>query len=152
MTGEREKEMDADLPLIEARDMSFAMRSVRATEALGPHSVVDLIRDSLRPRATIHLREILSGLNFAIHSGDRVGLIGPNGAGKSTLLFILNGALHVAPETLTIRGTTHALMNVRLGMKGQATGIENIFLNGYRLGFREREIETLIAEIVEFSE
>ena len=36
-------------------------------------------------------RQIFRSLNFAIESGDRIGLIGPNGAGKSTLMKILAG-------------------------------------------------------------
>jgi ATP-binding cassette subfamily F protein 3 len=36
-------------------------------------------------------RTILSGLDFVIGSGARIGLVGPNGAGKSTLLRIVAG-------------------------------------------------------------
>lgn len=38
-------------------------------------------------------RPLFSKINFAIESGERVGLIGPNGAGKSTLLQILAGKI-----------------------------------------------------------
>jgi len=36
-------------------------------------------------------QDIFSGLNLAIHHGDRIALIGPNGQGKTTLLQILAG-------------------------------------------------------------
>ncbi|MDX8392739.1 MAG: ATP-binding cassette domain-containing protein [Mariprofundaceae bacterium] len=36
---------------------------------------------------------ILSGLNFSILPGDRIGLLGPNGAGKSTLIKLLAGEI-----------------------------------------------------------
>src|ERR1700759_732700 len=36
-------------------------------------------------------RQILSGLDFDVEAGARLGVIGPNGGGKSTLLRILAG-------------------------------------------------------------
>lgn len=38
-------------------------------------------------------QSLFSGIDFVLHSGDRVGLIGPNGSGKSTLLKILSGQI-----------------------------------------------------------
>ncbi|HEY1552201.1 MAG TPA: ABC-F family ATP-binding cassette domain-containing protein, partial [Kofleriaceae bacterium] len=37
-------------------------------------------------------RRVLSGVSFAVHERDRIGLIGANGAGKSTLLEMMVGA------------------------------------------------------------
>ncbi|HEX4455616.1 MAG TPA: ABC-F family ATP-binding cassette domain-containing protein [Kofleriaceae bacterium] len=37
-------------------------------------------------------RRVLSGVSFAVHERDRIGLIGANGAGKSTLLEMIVGA------------------------------------------------------------
>jgi len=62
-------------------------------------------------RAVIELTDIefafpgrsicLSGLNFRLNEGEKVGLFGPNGAGKTTMLHILMGLL--APQQGQIR-------------------------------------------------
>jgi ATP-binding cassette subfamily F protein 3 len=44
-------------------------------------------------RAGYGERTILSGINFSLQPGDRIGLLGPNGAGKSTLVRTLAGEL-----------------------------------------------------------
>ena len=35
---------------------------------------------------------VLDGVDFAVATGEAVGIVGPNGAGKTTLLNILSGA------------------------------------------------------------
>jgi ATP-binding cassette subfamily F protein 3 len=49
---------------------------------------------------------VLSGLDWGILNGDRIGLLGPNGAGKSTLLKAIAGAL---PPLAGERHTAQAL-------------------------------------------
>jgi len=39
-------------------------------------------------------RNLFTGLNFVVASGQRVGLVGPNGSGKTTLLRLLRGELN----------------------------------------------------------
>ena len=46
---------------------------------------------------TYFTHPILSGLNWEIQAGQKIGLIGANGGGKSTLLKLILGQL--APET-----------------------------------------------------
>ena len=40
---------------------------------------------------TYGTKTLLNGIDFAIRTGDRVGLIGPNGTGKSSLLKVIAG-------------------------------------------------------------
>jgi ATP-binding cassette subfamily F protein uup len=42
-------------------------------------------------------RRVLTGVSFAVHDADRIGLVGVNGSGKSTLLRLLVGAVAGAP-------------------------------------------------------
>ena len=50
-------------------------------------------------------RPLLSGLDFVITNGMRVGLVGPNGSGKTTLLRLLQGEL--VPQAGSIRRAEH---------------------------------------------
>ncbi len=52
-------------------------------------ALVDLIEVS----KTYESKEILSGINFSIHEGDRVAIIAKNGGGKSTMMSIIDGSL-----------------------------------------------------------
>ncbi len=138
--------------LIEAKNVSLEIRTVRAAIRGGRNSILSVLRQSVSSTGTSQKRLILKNLDFTIAPGDRIGLIGPNGAGKTTLLLMLNGALRNTSGMLKVNGATHALMNIRLGMKLRATGIEYIYLNGFRLGFRSREIAQLVEDIATFCE
>ena len=48
-------------------------------------------------------RRVLTGVSFAVHDRDRIGLIGANGSGKSTLLKIVVQALEPDEGTITWR-------------------------------------------------
>jgi lipopolysaccharide transport system ATP-binding protein len=94
----------------------------------------------------------LKNLNLSIKSGERVGILGKNGAGKSTLLRVLNGIYQPSSGKLTIRGTLNALIDIGLGLDAEATGRENIFLQGLLLRMPYAAISSKLEEIIEFSE
>lgn len=50
-------------------------------------------------------RKLFSGVNVAIHSGDRIGLIGQNGAGKTSLINALLGRLEPSFGTVNKSGS-----------------------------------------------
>lgn len=94
----------------------------------------------------------LEDVSFEIKEGERVGLIGHNGAGKSTLLRALSNVYAPTSGSATIDGEIGSLVDIGLGIDGEATGRENIFIRGALLGLRRKEIERQFDEIVEFSE
>lgn len=96
--------------------------------------------------------EALKNINLDIREGDRVALIGHNGSGKTTLLRVLAGVYAPVEGSISIKGKITSLLDSMLGMDGEATGIENIKLRGLFLGLRPKQTESLIDEIVEFSE
>ena len=95
---------------------------------------------------------ILDGVNIAISKGQRVGLIGANGAGKSTLLRVMAGIYHPTRGVAETRGTISTLFPELLGVRPDATGLENILLTGVLLGLTRKEISSRISEIIEFTE
>ncbi len=94
----------------------------------------------------------ISNVSFEFREGSRVGIIGHNGSGKSTLLRVIAGAYEPARGTIDVTGKVASMLSLALGMEGEATGLENIFLRGAIMGLRPREIETLVDSISEFSE
>ncbi|CAN0653707.1 O-antigen export system ATP-binding protein RfbE [Nitratireductor aquimarinus] len=94
----------------------------------------------------------LDGVNFALTSGDRLGLVGSNGAGKTTLLKVLYGIYAPTSGSVKIDGRVDALFNINLGFRREATGRRNIELRGLINGWDASVIESRMEEIIEFSE
>lgn len=94
----------------------------------------------------------LEDVTFEIHEGERVGLVGHNGAGKSTLLRALSNVYAPTAGRAEIVGEIGSLVDIGLGIDGEATGRENVFIRGALLGLKRKEIEDRFDEIVEFSE
>jgi simple sugar transport system ATP-binding protein len=68
--------------------------------------------------------EALRGANFAVHSGEVVGLVGDNGAGKSTLVKSLSGTLQPDEGEIMFDGRPVHLDGPHAA---QALGIETVY-------------------------
>lgn len=96
--------------------------------------------------------QALQDVTFTVFEGERVGLIGRNGAGKSTLLKLLSRVTAPSEGEIRIRGRISSMLEVGTGFHGELTGRENIYLNGAILGMKQREVDSRIEEIIDFSE
>lgn len=94
----------------------------------------------------------LDSINLKIHEGERLGIIGLNGAGKSTLLKVISKILKPTKGSLSIKGSIQPLIEVGAGFNPEFSGRENIYLNGYMLGFNKKEIKEKEQEIIDFAE
>ena len=94
----------------------------------------------------------LRAINLHAVHGARLGLIGANGAGKSTLLRILAGIYEPDRGSVAVRGAVGALLDPGLGMHGDLTGRENIFLRGLYHGRSGAALRRLVDDVVDFAE
>jgi len=94
----------------------------------------------------------LENITLDIKKGEVVGIVGLNGSGKSTLLKIISGILKPTTGNVKISGTISPLIELGAGFDHDLTARENIFLNGYVLGYTKDYIKRNFDEIVEFSE
>ena len=94
----------------------------------------------------------LEGVTLSLAPGDRVALIGDNGAGKSTLLRVLAGILEPASGEFVKRGQVSSLLDMSMGMDGEATGYENILMRSVFLGATFAEAKRRVPEIEAFCE
>ena len=95
---------------------------------------------------------VLKHINLQVRRGESLALIGRNGAGKSTLLRIIAGIIEPTGGYVQTRGNMVPLLKLGAGFDYDATGKENIFLNGAMLGFSKREMQKKYDSIVAFSE
>ena len=102
----------------------------------------------------------LDGLGFTVEEGTIFALLGPNGAGKSTAVKILTtltspdegearvAGLDVLREPARVRRAI-GVVGQRAGIDPQATGRENLVLQGQIHRLSERELGSRVAELLD---
>ncbi len=113
----------------------------------GMLSLGGLMSDSASKRYTA-----LDGLSLEVHQGEVLGIIGRNGSGKSTLLRIIAGIYQPDEGRVRVRGRTSLLAGVRVGLNEHLTGRENVHLYGSILGHTQKTMDSMMEDIIEFSE
>lgn len=94
----------------------------------------------------------LNGIDLDIYRGETVGIIGFNGAGKSTLLKLLCRITAPTEGEIELFGRITSMLEVGTGFNAEMTGRENIYQNGAILGMTRKEIDSVIEDIIDFSE
>jgi ABC-2 type transport system ATP-binding protein len=102
----------------------------------------------------------LDGIRFDVHEGEIFGLLGPNGAGKSTTVRILVTLTRPDAGTALVAGydvvREAAAVRRQLGYVPQASGVdreatgrENLVLQGRLQGMRGRALERRVRDLLE---
>jgi ABC-2 type transport system ATP-binding protein len=102
----------------------------------------------------------LDGLGFSVEAGTVFGLLGPNGAGKSTTVKILTTLTRPDSGQARVAGVdvlanpdrvrrSIGLVAQRSGVDLEATGRENLTLQGQVYGLRGAELRTRVEQLLE---
>lgn len=111
------------------------------------------IRSTLFHRRTRdEVFEAVKDVSFGIEKGGILGIIGKNGSGKSTLLRSIAGVFSPNSGSIDLHDHSVSLMALGVGFKPLLTGRANIMLSGLLLGFKEKEIQERMDDIIEFAE
>ncbi len=95
----------------------------------------------------------LDNINFNLESNDRVGLIGLNGSGKSTLLSTLAGIYTPSSGEVDINyNFSIPIIQPYSVCEHDDTVHNNIIVIGLLLGFKKKQIENQMKEILKFAE
>ncbi len=105
-----------------------------------------------RNRSKYEKREVLKGINFSVDQGESIGLIGENGCGKSTMLKLMTRIIYPDKGTIKIKGRVSSLIELGAGFHPDMSGRENIYTNAAIYGLSKKEIDSRIADIIDFSE
>lgn len=94
----------------------------------------------------------ITEVSFRMARGEVVGIVGRNGSGKSTLLQLIAGVLKPTRGKIALHGRISAILELGAGFNPEASGRENIFINGAILGYSAAAIEARLAAIIEFAD
>jgi lipopolysaccharide transport system ATP-binding protein len=138
--------VDADRVVVEFPLYNVAHRSFKQ------HLLQSATGGRIGQRGEVTVVRALEDVSFRLKPGDRLGLWGHNGSGKTTLLRAIAGVYRPVSGRLDVSGRIASLIDLNLGMDGEASGIENIRLRGVLLGLSRREADRLIDDVADFTE
>lgn len=106
----------------------------------------------LQGRYAVQALWAVRDISFTLERGDMLGIIGMNGSGKSTLLKAISGILPPTKGTITVNGTTAAILELLSGFDGNMTVKENTYLRGALLGYTRGFMNEAYDGILDFAE
>ena len=95
---------------------------------------------------------ILKNVSITIPENLSVGVLGRNGAGKSTFLRMLGGVDFPNSGRIISDKRFSWRLGLASGFQGSLSGRDNAIVNGLLLGFRRKQVEQKLDQIIAFSE
>jgi ABC-type polysaccharide/polyol phosphate transport system ATPase subunit len=114
----------------------------------------DRLSEALNPfgKKLHHEFFALQDVSLTAYEGDIIGILGKNGSGKSTLLKLVSGILTPTSGYVNVKGKIVALLELGTGFHPELTGRENIYFYTTLLGYKKKDIQRVIDEIIGFAE
>ena len=134
-------------PLVEA--FSLGKRYARTAT---PRERLRALWSLLRRRNDVPSVEVLKPLDLQIRRGESLAVIGENGAGKSTLLKLLTGVLTPTSGSVTVHGSTGALLELGAGFHPEFSGRENVRNAALLMGMDSAELRARMDDILAFAD
>jgi len=116
-----------------------------------PFLAKELLRSVLQRPSKTNDFWALRGVSFAIEAGESVAILGANGSGKSTTLALVAQTTPPTEGTVTVTGRLGPLLELGAGFHPDLTGYENVYLNASLLGLTRRQVDGLLAKIIDYS-
>ena len=105
-----------------------------------------------RSNGDIQYINAINDISVDLRDGARLGLIGRNGSGKTTLLKTLAGVYFPDRGVREVKGRIASLLSVGAGLDPEKTGYENVRFLAQLFGLSKLELDTLTADVEEFTE
>ncbi len=94
-------------------------------------------------------KSVLSGVNFTVNPGDRIGLLGRNGTGKSTLIKLIGGVELPSAGKVIRNMSVSWPLGFGGGFQGSLTGYDNARFIARIYGREYRDIRDYVEEFTE---
>ena len=135
-------------PIIEVKNVSKTFRIYHEKR----NSVYEIITGWFSKKKYYEDLPVLKDVSFSVNKGEMFGIIGRNGAGKTTLLRIIAGIYKPDSGSVVIRGSLVPFLGLGIGFQVDLTARSNVIQYGILLGFKKKEIENKVNEIMKFAE
>ena len=144
--------------LTETKDRSTSPSTMAEIEAVGLEKTYQ--HNTGRAAARSPITRALDGLSISVPSGTIFGLLGPNGAGKSTTVKVLTTLTHADAGSARVGGFSVfdepqrvreviGVVAQKSGVDEEATGRENLELQGRLYGLRGTKLDARVDELLD---
>lgn len=114
--------------------------------------LVTAIKGASEQAKSLEGKVAVNNVSLSIGLGERLGIVGRNGAGKSTLLHMIAGLSDPTSGSIQISGKVTSIMTLGVGLRDDLSGRENIYVDGEIQGKSRAETDSVIEQIIGFSE